>query len=570
MGKEQKKAVGYIRVSTSIQAKEGESLSTQKQQILDYVKNKDLELVDIYADEGMSGAKIEFRTEFKKLIEDAKQGKFEIVIFTKLSRFARNTKDYLNLFDELQGYGVTLVSTKENFDQTTSNGRAMARIFATFAELERETIQEQMYECKMARWREQRIFNGSPPYAYYWNKETKQLEINKKKAKVYQLIVDMYLNQKMSFQDIALKLREQGIKCKRAYWSSTTISYTLKNPAYYGNYVVNQYIYEDGVNGAGTKRTKKRKQSSEHITFRIPTLISKNQWDQIQKQTVFNKRKSKRSNKTEDLIMRDVLICGRCGGRVKPRVGKVRKDGTALRYYSCYWAGTSKKNLLANGRNKKCSLPFIKTKHIESTVWAHFMMGFVFNPSKTLEHIYNSKKHKDEINQLKETLDNLEFEITKKDRARNNLYKLLEEDEANIGELNDRLRINKDEILTFKGNLNDAQLKYQALVSITENEKDISNFLQNNKTLLRQLRKDITNLNLKDRKLLIESSLTDKIIVNYQEDNEIDGPGGPSCEFKLSSNFNMLQKFMEEGKITNLNKDSTDRNANNISYFFVG
>jgi site-specific DNA recombinase len=212
MNIKQKKAVGYIRVSTIIQVKEGESLSTQRQQIVDYAKNKGWELGDIYSDEGISGAKIEYRTNFQRLIEDAKQGKFEIVIFTKLSRFARNTRDYLNLFHELQDHGITLVSIKENFDQTTSTGRVMATIFALFAEFERETIKEQMYENKMIRWREQRTFIGRPPFAYYWNKEKKQLEINKEEAKVYKLLVDMYLNQKMSFQDMCIKLKKLVLK----------------------------------------------------------------------------------------------------------------------------------------------------------------------------------------------------------------------------------------------------------------------------------------------------------------------------------------------------------------------
>jgi len=558
MNIKQKKAVGYIRVSTIIQVKEGESLSTQRQQIVDYAKNKDWELGDIYSDEGISGAKIEYRTNFKKLIEDAKKGKFEVVIFTKLSRFARNTRDYLNLFHELQDHGITLVSIKENFDQTTSTGRVMATIFASFAEFERETIKEQMYENKMIRWREQRTFIGRPPYAYHWNKEKKQLEINEGEGKVYKLLVDMYLNQKMSFQDMCIKLKKIGIKGKRADWSSTTISYTLKNPAYYGNYVVNQYIYEDGVRGVGSKRTKQRKPSSEYITFQIPPLILKNQWDRIQKQTEFNKRKSKRSDKTDDLIMRDVLICGRCGGRVKPKVRSVRKDGTVPRQYVCYWAGTSKKSLIASGRKKKCSLPFIETKAIESRVWAPFLMGFVFSPTKTLENLYNSKKHKDKTNQLKETISRLELELNKKNRARKNLYELMEEDGIIINEVKDILQINQDEKLGLEGNLNDAQSEYQKLVSIAENEKDISNFLRNNKNLLRKVRKDIYNLNLKDRKLLIESSLMDKVTVNYQEDNEIDGPGGTSCKFKMNTNINVLQKFMEEGKITKLDKNSRE------------
>ena len=557
MNIKQKKAVGYIRVSTPIQVKEGESLSTQKQQIVDYAKNKGWELDCIYSDEGISGAKIEYRTNFQRLIEDAKQGKFEIVIFTKLSRFARNAREYMNLSYELENHGITLVSIKENIDPTTSSGKMMAGILALFAEWEHETIKEQMHENKMARWKEQRIFIGKPPYAYYWNKEKKQLKINEEEAKVYHLLVEMYLDQRMSFRDMCLKLKNNGIKGKCANWSSTTISYILKNPAYYGNYVVNQYVYEDGVRGVGSKRTKQRKPSSEHIVYKIPPLISKIQWDRIQKQIEFNKRKSKRSNRTSHLFLRDILICRRCGGRVKPRVGNVRKDGTELYYYACYWARTSKKNLIASGRKKKCSLPYIKVKHIENAVWSDILMRFTFNTNKILEQLFNPTNHKVKMNQLKGTIGRLEMELKKKNIAKNNLYKLLEEDETNLSEFIDKLQKNKDDILELEGNLDDSNSQYQELVSLSENEKEITSFLYNNKKKLRMLRKDVFNLNLKDRKLLVESMLKDKVTVDYQEDNELDGPGGPTCNYKLKWNPNILQRFINEGKITKLDKNST-------------
>ncbi len=181
---------------------------------------------------------------------------------------------------------------------------------------------------------------------------------------------------------------------------------------------------------------------------------------------------------------------------------------------------------------------------------------FALNPSTAFGHLFDSKKHKDQINQLKETINSIELELKKKNRARNMLYKLLEEDETNLAELKDRLQINKDEILDLEGNLNETKLRYQDLVSMTERERDIKNFLRNNKDLLRKIRKDIFNLNFKDRKLLVESMLRNKISVDYQEDNELDGPGGASCEYKLEWNPDMLQRFISEGKITNLDQNS--------------
>lgn len=561
MSKKHKKAVGYIRVSTSIQAKEGESLSTQRQQIVDFAKNKGWELVHIYEDKGITGAKIEDRNELQNLIEDAKQGKFDVTIFTKLSRFARNTREYLNLSHQLEEYNVTLVSIKENFDPTTTAGRVIATMFASFAEWEHDTIREQMFENKMARWREHRIFNGKPPYAYYWNKQTKQLEINEEEAKVYHLIVDMYLEQKMSFQDICIKLKKDGIKGKRKDWTSSTLSYLLKNPAYYGKYIVNQYQYEDGPNGAGTRRTKKRKPSSEYITFKIPPLISKNQWDRIQKQTEFNKCKSKRSNRTEDLIMRDVLICGRCGGRVKPRIGNVRKDGTAPRYYCCYWAGTSEKNLIASGRDKKCSLPYIKTKDIENAIWVDILIMYNLNKKIVIDNIFDSDNHKNTIKLLNQKIDRLEAELKKKNRAKDSLFELLERDELNLDDLTNKIQIKQDEIFNIESDLEDTRLELKEQENSAKTEKDIEDFIKKNKKELNNIAKKINKLSADDRKLLVESMLKDKVIVDFQEDNKFDGPGGTSCRYKLKWNPHILQRFVDERKITILNTNSTHDTA---------
>jgi len=555
MDKEYKKAVGYVRVSTTIQAKEGESLTTQRQQIDDFAKQKGWQLECIYADEGISGTTIKYRTYFKKLIEDAKKGKFEVVIFTKLSRFARNAREYMISSHELEKHGISLFGIKENIDPTTSTGKMIAGILALFAEWEHETIKEQMYENKMARWRQQRIFNGRPPYAYYWNKEEKQLEINEKEAETYKLIVNMYLDQCMSFSDICIKLRNKGIICKKAYWSSITVSYTFKNPVYYGNCVVNQYEYEDGARGAGSKRTKKLKPVSEHIVFEITPLISKSRWDQIQKRTEFNKRKSKNSERTKDFYLRDVLVCGRCGGRVKPRVGTIRKNGSAPRYYVCYWAGTSEKNIKVAGREKKCSLPYIKAKSIESTIWSDIVMKLHFNPETAFKDLFNSEKSKINMDKLKQTINTLKAELRKKKIAQNNLFKLLED--VNIKGVKQRLQENSSEITELDKNIEEANLQYQELETIKNKEEEILDFLHNNKSKFNQLKKDIFNLDKSDRKILIESMLEGNIIVDYQDDNEVDGPGGPISDFKLTWNPDILQRFVDEGKITKLDKNST-------------
>lgn len=91
---EKLKVAGYIRVSTPSQAEEGESLSTQTDQIAQFVKMKGWQLIRRYEDRGLSGAKADTRPGFMAMIEDARRGMFQGVVFSRLSRFARSASDF--------------------------------------------------------------------------------------------------------------------------------------------------------------------------------------------------------------------------------------------------------------------------------------------------------------------------------------------------------------------------------------------------------------------------------------------------------------------------------------------
>ena len=116
-------AVGYIRVSSDAQIK-GESLATQESQIIDYCKKEGWRLVKVYDDPGFSGSTIE-RPNFQLMINDAKKGKFEKLVIRDISRAARNSRQLLNIVEELRQYKVSIVSIKENIDVTNHYGEAM-------------------------------------------------------------------------------------------------------------------------------------------------------------------------------------------------------------------------------------------------------------------------------------------------------------------------------------------------------------------------------------------------------------------------------------------------------------
>lgn len=561
------KVAGYIRVSTAIQASEGESLTTQKQQIQDFARQKGWELTNIYADEGLSGTKIEYRTQLQQMIKDAKQGHFSVILFSKLSRFARNAREYQNMSYELEQHGVNLVSIKENIDPTTKTGKMIAGILSLFAQWEHETIKEQMYENKMIRWKENRTFMGVPPFGYTWNKGTKQLEINEQEAEIYRRIVSMYIDTGMGMRDIALKFNTEGLiitkhnrdgaEYKRAKWNCAGISYILKNPCYYGHYVVNTVVYEDGKNGAGTKRTKTLKPESENISFPIPSIISKVEWDKIQQTSQFRKVQTKRTGEyTSTFFLRNVLVCNRCGGKMNAKIGSKRKDGFINRYYTCYNATTIKKNL-DNNRDQKCDLPHIKAKKIESAVWADILVMFALNPKKSFGDVFNSEKHKEKILNFEQTVLNLESELAAKKKARERIYKLLEIDGSDVNEVYGKLKLNKDELITIESNLTEVKHKLSELLRIEQKEKERTDFLTNNKKQFATLRKEIRELSLEDRKTLVECMLSEPIKLDYEDAIEGEHGGGPCADYKLHFNTSVIQRFIDEGKILRFNKDSS-------------
>ena len=185
-------------------------------------------------------------------------------------------------------------------------------------------------------------------------------------------------------------------------------------------------------------------------------------------------------------------------------------------------------------------------------------MMFSMNPNKAFEHLFDSDKINKKMKQLKEQKGRFERELKNKKIARDNLFKLMEHEGVNLAEIKNRLAINHDDIKNIESEINDTKLELEELVDLTKREEEISSFLKNNKKELRKIVKAINKLNEDDRKLLVESMLNEKVSVDFQEDNEVDGPGGATLNYNLKWNPDILQRFFDEGKITRLNKNSTD------------
>jgi hypothetical protein len=137
-------------------------------------------------------------------------------------------------------------------------------------------------------------------------------------------------------------------------------------------------------------------------------------------------------------------------------------------------------------------------------------------------------------------------------------------DDPDKEEINRLRRINKDEVLIAKSNFDNATLKLSELCRMRDQEKANYDFLNKNKyefvEMKKKLSKELKDLSIEDQKILVEQMLSEKIVVNYQHDTDGEGEGVQTI-IKMRFNPAVFQRFMEEGKLTQLNK--------NGSYYFA-
>ena len=142
--------IGYVRVST-------EEQNTARQEIM----LRELDVDELFIDKA-SGKNAD-RPELRRMMEYVRRG--DTVIVESISRFARNTRDLLDLVEHLTEKQVEFVSRKEAIDTTTPTGKFMLTVFAAVAELEREYILQRQREG-IAIAKQQGKYRGRPPKAY--------------------------------------------------------------------------------------------------------------------------------------------------------------------------------------------------------------------------------------------------------------------------------------------------------------------------------------------------------------------------------------------------------------------
>lgn len=231
----------YCRVSTDSEEQE-HSFAAQLQHYTELVKTEpEWELVDIYADEGISGRSTGKREEFNRLINDCKKGKIDRIITKSVSRFARNTVDCLQNVRLLASYGVSVYFEKEDIDTSKMSNEVLLAISGMQAQ------QESISHGNNMRWSiEKRMQKGEfiGTYAAYGFTlvDCATATIDESQAKVIRWMRDLYLSG-WGFQRIANYFNEIGIKRPNGKkWDGKAVKYILTNERNVGDVLLQKNI----------------------------------------------------------------------------------------------------------------------------------------------------------------------------------------------------------------------------------------------------------------------------------------------------------------------------------------
>lgn len=280
-GQKLMRVAAYCRVSSD-SADQLHSYASQIQYYTDLIGGQPgWVLADIYADEGLTGTKVDKREDFLRMINDCRKGKIDRILTKSISQFARNTLDTIQYVRKLKECGVTILFEAEQIDTAYLSSEMLLAISGARAQEESLSISKNLRMNCRARMREGTYIPSRVPYGYRM-KNSGELEIVPEEAEVVQLIFTSFLSG-MGKYKIADMLNEQQVPKRLEFpiWHTSTIDHILKNRRYMGDAVLQKtYMTE-------TLPFRKKRNQGEVTRYYVenanPPIISREQFEVAQR-----------------------------------------------------------------------------------------------------------------------------------------------------------------------------------------------------------------------------------------------------------------------------------------------
>ena len=331
-----RKVAIYARVSTEHEAQ----INALENQIQYYdnilEQHPEWELVGRYVDEGITGTSVKKRKNFLRMMEDAKNGMFSLILTREVSRFARNTVDTLQETRKLKSYGVEVYFTEDNIRTSDdTDGELRLTLMATLAQNESKKTSVRVKAGQKISFENGVLYGNGNILGY--DRVGRELVVNPEQAETVKMIFNMY-HDGMGCKQIAYELEKRGriTSTGLTHWQPGTISRLLRNSFYCGKIVyrkqyVPNYLEQKKINNYDEV-------DKIEITGKHEPIISEELFNDCQRKLdakTVNRLRGKHAINPPKSAYARILKC-QCGSNFERRKWHKYKDGRIRYGFECY------------------------------------------------------------------------------------------------------------------------------------------------------------------------------------------------------------------------------------------
>lgn len=510
------KAAVYCRVSSDEQ-REKQSIETQVDFATRYAGLHEVELVDFYKDDGVSGGiPCPNRPQAARLLADARSHKFDVLLIYRVDRLSRSLIDLLQTAQVLEDYGVTLRSMTEPFDTSTPLGKFVLQLLGMLAELEKANIRDRSVTGSLRCAREGKWLGGPPPLGY--KVQEGRLVVDPDGAALVERIFSLCVNDRLSISRITNLLNAEDVPMPTSFWGhyrksriwhTATVYKILKNRVYIGEHSYNK---RKTVKRNGQVVGRELTTTEEQVRREVPPIIDPSTFT-LAATMIKTNGDGPPANASRDYLLRGIIKCSLCG---RSYVGVGPSDRNAF-YYKCG------RYMSANVADR-CPAAIVRGDALEEEIWTD-IVEFARNPGKVIEKLQaQARAQLAEAAPAQVELTMIAKSVDAKQQERANIIRFIRKGTISDAEAEAELTKLQQELTTL-------EMRAIALSQHEQRARHLQAKIADTGEVLRKVKRAAENADSQTKRELI------KFLVNGVQINTVQENGKKKAEIHVSYAF---------------------------------